>query len=207
MLLTSVRTLAGAAVLLCVSFASQAGLILNGDFEGHNVNPGSWSWMNSNQVEGWQGSNIEIWNAMNGVFAASGNHFIELNAHGANQGSWSIFQLFATEIGQQYELSFFYRARASNNEQFSVSVANINQLLDDHTTKGWNQFSQRFIASENNTRLQFTSLNSGTVGNFLDAIQITALPAVQAVPAPASLAAFGVGLMLLAASRRKRQPN
>ncbi|MEW5682802.1 MAG: DUF642 domain-containing protein [Pseudomonadota bacterium] len=206
-MLTKIRMLAGAATLLCASFSSQAGLIVNGDFESHGVKSGNWAWMSSNVFEGWQGSNIEVWNAMNGVFAASGSHFIELNAHGANQGSWSIFQLFETEIGREYELSFFYRARANNNEQFQVAAADINWLLNDHTTKSWNQFTQRFVATDTTTKLQFTSLNSGTVGNFLDAIQVTALPAVQAVPAPASLAAFGLGLVLLAAGRRKRRQH
>ena len=199
-----VSKIVGAAMLLAVSGSSQAGLILNGDFENNPLNAGSWRWFNSSQVDGWQGSNIEVWHALNGVLAPSGNHFIELNAHGSNSGSWSISQTFATEVGHEYLLSFFYRARANNNEKFNVSVADVNWLLDDHTTSDWLWFNQRFVANSDSTSLQFTALNAGTVGNFLDGVQVSSLPSLQVVPAPASLAMFGLGIAALMAFRRKK---
>lgn len=200
---TPVRSLVCAAALTLASFSSQATLILNGDFEANAVNSGSWSWMSSSLVEGWEGSNLEIWHGLNGVNAISGNNFIELNAHGANQGNWSIFQTFATDIGQQYQFSFYYRARNNSNEKFAVELAGMNWLFDDHTTQGWNYFSNSFVATGSNTTLRFTALNSGTIGNFIDAVQVSSVPSIQAVPEPASLAAFGVGLLALLTARRK----
>ncbi|WP_333607464.1 PEP-CTERM sorting domain-containing protein [Arsukibacterium sp.] len=211
---TPIRMLLGAASLLAASFSSQATLIVNGDFESNTVNPGNWKVFISEQVAGWEGSNIEIWNALQGVTAASGNQFIELNAHGIkdsvnpnNAGPWSIFQLFATDVGQQYEFSFFYRARNNGSEQFKVDLADISWVFNDHTTAGWTTFSSVFTANSRNTLLRFTSLNDGSTGNFLDGISVVALQngqTTQAVPEPATLAAFGLGLLALVGSRRLR---
>jgi hypothetical protein len=196
----------GAAALLAASFTSQASLIINGDFEMNTIKTGSWAWLSSTNVTGWDGSNIEIWNAFNGVNAASGNNFIELNAHGANVGAWSIFQAFATDIGQQYELSFYYRARKNDKEALSVSLADVSWWLDDHTTKGWRFFSNKFLATDTTTTLVFSSGNAGSMGNFIDAVQVVGVsPLVSAqVPAPGGLAAFGLGVLMLAAAGRKR---
>ncbi|MBU1311797.1 MAG: DUF642 domain-containing protein [Gammaproteobacteria bacterium] len=203
----SLRSAVCACTLLVASFASHAGLIVNGDFESHTLNKNSWTWLSSSQFDGWQGSNIEIWHALQGVEAVSGNHFIELNADGGNSGDWSIFQSFATEIGQHYQLDFYYRARTGNNEQFQVSVADIDWLLNDHSSAGWTQFSNSFIATGNSTTLRFTSKNPGTYGNFIDAVQVSAVPVISQVPEPATLAAFGLGLIGLLAGRRLRQPK
>ena len=207
MLYQAVSRVVGAAALMLGSFSSHAGLIVNGDFEANTVNAGSWSWMPSSQVEGWQGSNMEIWHDMNGVQAMSGQYFIELNAHGDNQGAWSIFQNFATNIGQQYQLSFYYRARNNNNEQFELSLGDTSWLVDNHTTQGWAHYNNYFVADSNNTTLRFTSLNQGTMGNLLDAVQVSAVPVQVAaeVPAPAGIGVFTLGLAALMAGRRRRK--
>ena len=199
-----VRSVVGAAVLAVASFSSQASLIVNGDFEANPINPNSWTWMPSSQVPGWQGSNIEIWNSMNGVQAVTGNHFIELNAHGSNQGAWSIYQSFETLVGQSYELSFYYRARNGSNEQFEVTVADLSQTLNDHTNRDWSFFSSSFVATDTNTTLRFTSHNTGTIGNFLDGVSVVAQQGVAAVPAPATMGVMALGLVLLGATRRIR---
>lgn len=199
-----VRTVVGAAVLAIASFSSQASLIVNGDFEANPINPNSWTWMPSSQVPGWQGSNIEIWNSMNGVQAVTGNHFIELNAHGSNQGAWSIFQSFETLVGQSYELSFYYRARNGSNEQFEVTVADLSQTLNDHTNQGWSFFSSSFVATDTSTTLRFTSHNSGTIGNFLDGVSVVAQQGTATVSAPATLGVFAAGLLALGLLRRSR---
>ncbi len=209
MLSQAASRVVGAAALMLGSFSSHAGLIVNGDFEANTVNAGSWSWLPSSQIEGWQGSNMEIWHDMNGVQAVSGQHFIELNAHGNNQGAWSIFQSFATDIGQQYQLSFYYRARNNINEQFELSLGDTSWLFDDHTTQGWAHYNNYFVAESSSMTLRFTSLNQGTMGNLLDAVQVSAVPAQQAaeVPAPAGIGAFTLGLAALMAGRRWRQPK
>ena len=205
----SLRSSIASGALLLASFTSHAGLILNGDFEANTLKKNSWTWLDSSLVDGWQGSNIEIWHGLNGVNAASGNHFIELNAHGSNNGAWSIFQSFATDIGQQYQLGFYYRARTGNKEQFSVNVTDASWLLNDHNTSGWSWFSNSFTATDISTTLRFTSLNQGSLGNFIDGVQVSAMPSLTAtaVTEPASLAAFGLGLFGLLATRRLRQPK
>lgn len=204
MSLALVRTVVGAAVLAIASFSSQASLIVNGDFEANPINPNSWTWKPSSEVPGWQGSNIEIWNSMNGVQAMTGNHFIELNAHGGNTGDWSIFQSFETLVGQSYELSFFYRARNGSNEQFEVTVADLSQTLNDHTNQSWSSFTGSFVATDTSTTLRFTSHNSGTMGNFLDGVSVVALQGTASVAAPATLGVLTVGLFALGLIRRRR---
>jgi hypothetical protein len=208
MSLVSVRTLLGAITLLAASFSSHATLIVNGDFEENFVAKGKWAAFASSAVSGWQGSNIEIWNALNGVIAVSGNQYIELNANGANVGPWSIFQSFATEIGREYNLSFSYRARSYSNEQFAVTAPGLEWTLNDHTTAGWTSFFNSFIATDSTSVLRFTSLNSGTMGNLIDNVVVTAAPSRDLavdVPEPASLAAFGAGLLALVGGRRLRR--
>lgn len=182
--------------LIVASFTSQASLILNGSFEQNRLSQHNWSVFHSNQVQGWQGSNIEIWHQLNNVSAADGLQHAELNAHGHNVGDWSIFQPFATVAGLRYDLSFAYRARASENEAFRVSVADFSQIIDDHKTTHWSWFKTTFIATEPTTTLRFTSLNTGTVGNFLDDVRVLASPTSQAVSSgpmfPILLAAFAV---------------
>ena len=202
---TPVRSLACAAALLMASFSSQATLIINGDFEANAIKPGSWTSLSSNRVDGWQGSNIEIWNALNGVHAVSGNHFIELNANGANQGPWSIFQSFDTDIGQQYQLSFYYRARSNNNEQFELSLGDTSWLFDDHTTQGWAHYNNYFVAKTSSMILRFTSLNAGTMGNLLDDVKVVAAPVQPQslkVAEASTLSVLALGLVLLALRRR-----
>ncbi|MDP5138231.1 DUF642 domain-containing protein [Rheinheimera baltica] len=205
MLFSFARNALCSAALLMASFSGHASLIVNGDFESNSVRAGSWNWFASSQVAGWNGSNIEVWNAMNGVLAQSGNHFIELNAAGTNNGLWSIFQMFATEIGQQYQLSFYYRARTYNNERFAVSVAGLNESFNNDSVRGWSFFTSNFIATDSTSILRFTALNSGTLGNFIDNVQVVGVPTIASVPAPASVALFGAGLFGLMASRRLRQ--
>ena len=210
MSLVSVRTLLGAATLLPASFSSHATLIVNGDFEQNFVTSNNWANFASTAVAGWQGSDIEIWNAFNSVTAPSGNNFIELNSNDKSKinGKWTIFQTFATEVGREYNLSFFYRARSKDTEAFSVSVADVSWNMTDHVVAGWSYFFNSFTATANTSTLSFTATSGGTVGNFIDDVAVTAAPgrdiAVD-VPAPATLAAFGFGLLALVGGRRLRR--
>ncbi len=166
-----------ALFLALAGTSAQASVITNGNFEDNVIGNNSWRWFGADQVNGWDGSNLEIWRGYAGVQAYSGQQFIELNAHGNNSGNWSIFQTFNTVSGARYQLSFAYRARASSNETFSVSVADLNQTLTDHITGEWRLFTGYFTAGNTSSLLRFTSGNSGTVGNFIDDVQITELPA------------------------------
>jgi len=180
MQLISLKSLVFVALLAPV--ASHANLIVNGSFEANNLPKNSWTVMNSSNVNGWQGSNIELWHQLYNVKAADGLIHAELNADGGNSGAWSIFQPFNTVTGTRYDLSFAYRARASENESFRVTVADLNQIVDDHKTNSWSLFKTSFVATDTTTTLRFTSLNTGTVGNFLDDVKVLASPVLQAVP-------------------------
>lgn len=194
------------AVLFGVSPVCSASLIQNGSFEDNRVGNGQWAWFQSAAVPNWSGSNIEIWHNYQQLPAYEGVQFIELNAHGPNQGAWSIFQSFDTQIGQQYQLSFAYRARTSNQERFNVSVGDFSQLFSDHTRQAWSVFSGSFTATSTTSVLRFTSLNSGTYGNFIDDVQVNAVSTLvpTEVPAPASFGLLGLAVAGLVWSRRQR---
>ncbi len=189
-----------AGVLLAAS--AQANLIVNGGFEDNSVAPGSWAYFSSANVNGWNGSNIEIWDSMNGVVAPEGTQHAELNAHPYTGGIFSIYQSFATVVGQTYDVSFFYSARESANEAFSFSVGTLAALLNDHTVGVWNQFTGSFVANSAFTTITFSTLDNSTVGNFLDGVVVTARASVDEA---SSLVLLVMGLMSLVLVRRSNR--
>ncbi len=206
--------LLGAAFLFSFSSA-QANLILNGGFEDSVVGNGNWKWFQSSDVNGWNGSNIEVWNNYGSVTAYEGKQHAELNAHPGNGSEFSIYQTFTTDIGSSYDLSFAYRARANSNEAFRVELvgtsALIDQLIQDHIVGSWSSYANSFVANSAQTTLRFTTVTpkSHTVGNFLDAISVNTskvhtVPELSASLAPVSLALLA-GLMLMGFERRRKQ--
>jgi hypothetical protein len=197
-------TLATAAL---VTTSAQATLIVNGGFEANPLKNNQWSFFSADQVLGWEGSNVEIWHHLNGVLAPEGSQHAELNAHGKNSGAWSIFQTFATTKGQLYDFSFYYRARANTKEAFQFNIGNVEALVQQHSTSAWNKFNGSFVADSTSSTIRFTSLTSGTVGNFIDDVVVTQVPsALKAeVPAAPTLAVLGLGLLGLLVSRRQRK--
>ncbi len=186
---------------------AQATLIVNGGFEANPLQKNQWSYFSAAQVAGWEGSNIEIWHHLNGVLAPEGKHHAELNADGSKGEIWSIFQSFATTKGQLYDYSFYYRARANTKEAFKFSIGNVESLVRQHSTSAWNKFSGSFVADNTSSMIRFTSLTTGTVGNFIDDVVVTQAPSVlkAQVPAAPTLAVFGLGLLTLLFSRRQRK--
>ncbi|WP_102795237.1 DUF642 domain-containing protein [Bowmanella denitrificans] len=206
---------------LVVAQVAEANLIVNGGFEQPDVAHNSWKWFSSSQVDGWQGSNLEIWDHYNGFTAAEGQQHAELNAHAGSGGAFSIFQTFETEIGAVYDLSFFYAARSSNDEAFRLNLTSgaqdiFNQLFDDHLVRQWRQFSMTFTAIAQSTTLRFTSVApyAGTVGNFLDNVVVLKQPLLPLtgpqqpqsaqpaqVPEPAGILLTALGLLFVASGR------
>lgn len=189
-----------AGMLLATS--AQANLIVNGSFEENAVGAGSWKAFDASAVNGWEGSRIEIWNGMNGVQAQHGTNHAELNANPGNSGShFSIYQDFATVIGQLYDVSFFYRARQSENETFALNVSNLlTATLTDHVTTGWSQYQGTFVATATQSTITFSTISSGTHGNFLDNVVVTARASVDEASSLVMLTIGMLGLMLV---RRK----
>ncbi len=197
-------------LLLSTSWVTSvnANLIINGGFEnpttGNRLGGGSdWDYYAAASVPGWEGDNIELWTGRQPT-AIEGQRYAELNAHGNNSGAWSIFQTFDTIANQTYDFSFIYSARRGNteisDEAFNVSVDNLNFNLSNHVAGSWLTSSNRFIADSTSTTLRFTSITpySGTYGNFLDKIEVTAV-----VPEPSILALFSLGLAGLGFARRR----
>lgn len=185
---------------LLLAASAQANLIVNGGFEDNTVAAGNWSYFSSSAVNGWDGSNIEIWNNFGGVVAPEGNQHAELNAHPYTGGVFSIYQSFATVVGQIYDVSFFYSARESANESFHFSVGTLATLINDHTVGTWNQFTGSFVANSNFSTITFTTTDNSTVGNFLDAVVVTTRASVDEASSVVMLAIGMLGLVLV---RRK----
>lgn len=199
-----------AAMLLAATFlttSAQATLIVNGGFEANPLSNNRWSYFSANQVMGWQGSNIEIWHHLNGVMAPEGNQHAELNADGKNNGAWSIYQTFTTTIGQSYDFSFYYRARATTKESFEFSIGNFDALVQQYSTSAWRKFSGSFVADTTSSTIRFTSLTSGTVGNFIDDVMVVQAPLAfnAEVPVGSTIALFALGLLGLMFQRRQRK--
>lgn len=201
---------------VCASAMSSANLITNGGFEETDVRENSWAWFNSNSVNGWQGSNIEIWDTYENVIAFEGTQHAELNAHPSDGNAFSIFQTIATQAGTTYDLSFAYSARSNHNESFIIDLNAaddtkiLSTLMDDHEVGKWSMFNTQFVALDLSTTLRFTSVTpySGTVGNFLDNVVVKQVfsPKIssrvsEAVSEPAGLLLFGFALMAMIRNR------
>lgn len=190
-----------AGFLFAVS--ANANLIVNGGFEDNNVATGNWAYFSSASVNGWDGDNIEIWNQFSGVVAPEGQQHAELNAHPFDGSVFSIFQSFATVVGQTYDVSFFYSARVDSNEQFSFSAGTLSALLNDHVVGSWTQYTGSFVANSSLSTITFSTYDAGTYGNFLDDVVVTAKAnVVESNPLVMLLIGFA-GLILI--RRRKAQ--
>jgi hypothetical protein len=148
-------------------------------------------------------NNVDIVNPMIGWGASAfqGNQILDLVGYGS---TGAVSQSFATNIGQQYQLSFAYSDNpgsgftAQSAAQAAVFVlgATPGYLLSatishDNAVSGnlnWSLFSGTFVATSETTTLNFNTLfgqNNG--GIMLDAV------AVQAVPEPGTWAMMLLG--------------
>lgn len=183
--------------------SASANLIVNGSFEENDVPDSSWRWYESTSVAGWGGDNIEIWDSLQNVDSAVGDQHAELNAHpNTNDGIFSIYQDFDTVVGQWYDVSFFYSARTGNatssDEAFNFSIVDVidDMLIDDHVKGEWSLFEGGFMATSATSRIEFTSVTTGTYGNFLDGVSVS-------VPEPGSIALLSLGLVGLGLARKR----
>ncbi|PKG96670.1 hypothetical protein [Paraglaciecola sp. MB-3u-78] len=196
--------------LIGVVTSASANLINNGGFEETHVNKNSWKWFKSSNINGWDGSNIEIWDRFGNFDAYEGEQHAELNSHSSNGDPFAIFQTIETEIGALYDVSFAYSARSNTRESFLFDLSSFNKaflsvIVDDHQVKTWSLFNIRFEAIDLFTTIGFTSItpSTGTVGNFLDNISVLKSPTTLTSKVSAPSIAFFIMLVCMFLIRRK----
>ncbi|WP_396152740.1 LamG-like jellyroll fold domain-containing protein [Flavobacterium sp.] len=159
----------------------------NGNFESPVIANASYSIMPTNNVPGWQTSAenfIEIWSSgFNGVPAASGNQFAELNANVPG----ILYQSFCLNgAGGTINWSIKHRGRSGVDQafvKFGSTLANalastpIATMVDGNTA--WGTYSGVYVIPEGQTQIVltfqagYTASGSQSVGNFIDDVQIT----------------------------------
>lgn len=191
---------------------AQAGLI-NGGFEQPDL--ATSSGLPPANVPGWKTTDtaIEIWvNGFNGVPAAQGKQFVEINA----RINGTLFQdVSGITAGAQVGFTFLHRARVGTDVMaLTITDLGIDNLLGggndtvlftkqySATTSAWVQNTNAgeapIIALGNNIRFAYSAISTGSgfisVGNFLDAADFGVGVGAK-VPEPSSV--LGLGLVTL----------
>lgn len=194
---------------LSLSANARANLIINGSFE--NVNDdGNTPIQSRTTVQPGDNTTVPGWTAINGGFdwcrdqkysAYAGLYSVNFN----HAGFGGIAQTFATQAGQQYEVSFALVAPVSSKESspcpITVSVAGGSYVFAIDTAyiyeAAWKVNTFTFTATSDATTLAFSNelMNWAPV---IDDVSVTA------VPEPATyLAGLSLLAMMGAAARRK----
>ncbi|MGI9595916.1 MAG: DUF642 domain-containing protein, partial [Acidimicrobiales bacterium] len=154
-----------------------AASLVNGGFDSLPVPSGSYLTVESSQVAGWTSSSgvFEVWHRdKNGVGSADGSNLIELNADGAT----TIVQDFATTPGSTLRWTFHHRGREGKDAmQFLLgpSDGSLESIKKVRTGRNWKRYSGSYEVpkGQTSTRIAFTSLESGSVGNLLDGVAVS----------------------------------
>ena len=154
----------------------------NGGFEAPVIPNASVSLLNQSQVPAWSTTDtqsaIEIWSSgFNGVTAAAGRQFAELNAYSPSR----LFQDVATTPGQTLSWSLKHRGRAGTDVMRVVIGTPTGTLIQNGPnlsdgTGAWGTHTGTYTvpAGQTVTRFGFEAVSSAggnaSVGNFLDDI-------------------------------------
>jgi hypothetical protein len=207
-------SLAALLPFLVVSGAAKADLIVNGSFESRVIPNGTQAEFTGDQIPGWTifGGNGQIFNTTyqeGGVTfnAQSGNQSIDISGTTNNPGQ-GISQTVATQIGREYQLSFYLGNPAGFNPDTGavVDLSIDNGLpvsyVNGDTTPGfmnWKHFSVDFVATSGSTTLEFTYGSSPP--NYVSALdnvtlsEVSERASLNAVPEPASLTFLGIAMV------------
>lgn len=141
-------------------------------------------------VVGWDSTTgeIELWDTnFNGVPAYSGNVFAEMNAN----VNGTLFQNICLVNGEPLGWTFAHRARPGGaaiqiaNFEVANSGGTLIQSLATQNSSTANQIwnvnsgSVTYTGPSGFQRVQFSTPNTGSFGNFLDGIQLTLRPFIQ----------------------------
>jgi len=184
------------AMLLAPSDAvAQARTVLNRSFE-TPVLTQDWLGFPDTSVPGWMSPDgvIEIWRSgFNGVSSISGNQFAEANANSPS-GFWQDVCLVSGEL---VPWRFYHRGRSAV-DSMQVTLDGVEIARVGTSPAAWVEYSGTFVAPATGVaRVQFTPLNPGSLGNFVDDLIFELTPHVEVGPDASVPEATGTGAILL----------
>ena len=208
------KIIALAALAAISATASAAGnLFVDGSFE--SIVQASGTWNTYTTVPGWvvtkangqaTSTGLEIRDNIAGT-AEDGHNFIELDGYENDM----IKQSFATTVGKEYEISFWFADRAGVKPGSLGFAANVKSGGSNASTSfnaigdngaAWHLVTMDFLAQ--NTTSVFSIKATGKsdgYGTSFDNFQASA-----AIPEPATVGLFAAGVAMLGlTSRRRRQ--
>jgi hypothetical protein len=209
----------GAAGFLAASPAHATVVITNGGFEASSLAAAGSDWaMSTTAAPGWSTTVpdhlFEIWTSgFYGVSAYEGNQFIELNA---NQQGMVYQDVSGLAAGQLIDFSFAHRGRVTDEAmQFSITDLGADGLFgtaDDSTLfskiytdgiSGWGYYTssgEAPVAANGDTlRFAFQSEVPGSLGNFLDGVNVS-VSDIASTPEPGTWAAMAFLLVTVGGS-------
>ena len=205
------RTIALVALAALSATASAANLLVDGSFESIAQAAGTWNTYTS--VPGWTvtkadgsatSTGLEVRNNVAGT-AEDGSNFIELDGYEND----SIKQSFATVVGHEYEVSFWFADRAGVAASSLGFLANVSSGASSSGTgfgavgdngAAWHLITLDFTAGS--TTSVFSIKGTGTsdsLGTSFDNFSVIA------VPEPGTMGLFAAGLAILGLSSRRRR--
>jgi hypothetical protein len=207
-----IKLILGASILLLASVQANASLIVNGSFEDPTI-VGPYEHRNGNELTGWT-----IFSTYKGTVQFDTSYAAVSEGSQAVQievpGDW-ISQSFATVIGQEYKVSFdlsAYPVYGGRNlgratcAPFCVSVLGVTAGSASGVFSGisvaYLTHALLFDADSTTSTVKFKNLYDGDGwGNYPHLDNVS----VEAVPAPAAIWLFGIGMIGLGFARRRQR--
>ena len=156
---------------------------VNSSFENFDAVVERYEFVNANLIDGWSTTAsdniIEIWrDGFNGVSAADGNYFVELNAKEVA----SLYQEIETTPGTTLTWSISHMGRMGEDVA-TISVGDggetiVLETMTDGNTE-WGTYTGTYVVPEGQTTTTFyvdavsTFTGSKSMGNFIDAFSVT----------------------------------
>ncbi|MFV0645462.1 MAG: hypothetical protein ACK5NN_13365, partial [Sphingomonadaceae bacterium] len=175
--------------------------MVNESFEANNpqgTGLPNWQIFPATSVPGWESTDpngIELWDSgFLGVTSAAGQVHAEMNAY----VNASIYQNVCLISGESFNWRFAHRARAGQpvtlqtarfeiaNSSGAVLQSIFTSQTSDTTAWSYRNGVATYTGASGLQRIQFTTPDPGSGGNFLDAIQISLKPFVEFSPAATS---------------------